>query len=335
MLRFTGVVTHHLVGAAEAAKILGVTRQRVAQLAVTAGFPQPEVELSGGRIWSRHAIERWAVDNQRDRGSERTPDASEFLLGQIERLAGAEAEGAGSGWVGVEHAVVAMLHPDAPGVAGEALAAFGLSLDDARATLRQVAGGQHDGFRPVTPSLMKCVERARRLALELSDPEASSHHLLLAILDDRPSGNGVLGDIEAEPLRQKVVELSESAPRDEGPDDEWLSRRERAQSWKRATGIVRWESLSRRSDGVDQRDRKPWGAVLFSRPELGGPFQYDVDCDGVPVIASDGRPISHRVTDEGFVALDDQGRMVEEPFDLPDGVELEWPAGYEHPLRDV
>lgn len=238
-------MTHHLVGAAEAAKILGVTRQRVAQLAVTAGFPQPEVELSGGRIWSRHAIERWAVDNQRDRGSDGPPDSSDFLLGQVERLAGAEAEVVGSAWVGVEHAVVAMLHPEAPGVAGAALAAFGLSFEGARATLRQIAGGEHSGFRPLTPRLMTCREKARRLALELSDPEASSHHLLLAILDDTPSGNGVLGDIEAEPLRHKIVELSENAPRDEGPDDEWVAHRERAESWRGATGVVRWEALRR------------------------------------------------------------------------------------------
>jgi hypothetical protein len=327
-------MTHHLVGAAEAAKILGVTRQRVAQLAVTPGFPQPEAELSAGRIWSRHAIERWAVDNQRDRGSAGPPDASEFLLGQIERLAGVEAEAAGSGWVGVEHAVVAMLRPDAPGVAGDALRSLGVTLDEARATLRRVAGGQHEGLRPLTPRLTTCLEGARRLAVELSDPETSSHHLLLAILDDAPTGNGVLDRVDADALRQKVVELSESAPRDEGPDGEWLARRERSQSWKRATGVVWWESLRRRSDGVDQRDRKPWGSVLFSQPDRGRPSQYSVDRDGVPVIASDGRPLSHRVTQEGFVALDEQGRMIEEPFDLPAGVELKWPPGFAFPYSE-
>ncbi|HUR17629.1 MAG TPA: hypothetical protein VMZ51_01675 [Acidimicrobiales bacterium] len=58
------VVTHHLVGAAEVAAILGVSRQRVAQLVTsTLDFPSPEVELSAGRIWAREAIERWAADH--------------------------------------------------------------------------------------------------------------------------------------------------------------------------------------------------------------------------------------------------------------------------------
>lgn len=321
-------MTHHLVGAAEAAKILGVTRQRVAQLAVTAGFPQPEVELSAGRIWSRHAIERWAVDNQRDRGPDPRPAQSDYLLGQIERLAAEEAEAVGSGWVGIEHAVVALLRPEAPGVARAALAASGLSLGQARADLHRLAGGDHAGPRPVTPRLLTCGERARRLAVELADPEASGHHLLLAILDDAPEANGLLEDIDVEALRRKILELSETAPRDEGPDEDWVARRDRAAAWKHATGVVRWKKVRPRSDGVDQRERTPWGSVLFSQPDQGRPSQYIVDGDGVPVLASDGRPISHRVTDEGFIALDESGRMVEEPFDLPEGVELQWPDGF-------
>ena len=53
---------HHLVGASEVAEILGVTRQRVDQLARTEeGFPEPEVTIGRGvRVWSREAIEKWA-----------------------------------------------------------------------------------------------------------------------------------------------------------------------------------------------------------------------------------------------------------------------------------
>jgi predicted DNA-binding transcriptional regulator AlpA len=52
---------HHLVGAAEIAELLGVTRQRVDALARThADFPKPEAELQAGRVWLRTAIEDWA-----------------------------------------------------------------------------------------------------------------------------------------------------------------------------------------------------------------------------------------------------------------------------------
>lgn len=51
---------HHLVGLTEVAEMLGVSKQRVTQLARDyADFPTPEVELAGGRIWKRSAIKAW------------------------------------------------------------------------------------------------------------------------------------------------------------------------------------------------------------------------------------------------------------------------------------
>jgi predicted DNA-binding transcriptional regulator AlpA len=53
-------MTHHLVGVTEIAEMLGLSRQRADQLSRNKGFPDPEVELSGGRIWRRDKVERWA-----------------------------------------------------------------------------------------------------------------------------------------------------------------------------------------------------------------------------------------------------------------------------------
>ncbi len=53
-------MTHHLVGMAEIAEMLGVTRQRVDKIQRTYDdFPEPEVHLTAGRIWSREAVEAW------------------------------------------------------------------------------------------------------------------------------------------------------------------------------------------------------------------------------------------------------------------------------------
>ena len=53
-------MTHHLVGITEIAEMLGVSRQRANQVSrAYADFPQPEAELSAGRVWKRKAIERW------------------------------------------------------------------------------------------------------------------------------------------------------------------------------------------------------------------------------------------------------------------------------------
>jgi predicted DNA-binding transcriptional regulator AlpA len=56
----------HLVGLTEIAEMLGVSRQRVDQLAATANFPAPEVELASGRVWKTEAIEKWAKATGRE-----------------------------------------------------------------------------------------------------------------------------------------------------------------------------------------------------------------------------------------------------------------------------
>jgi len=55
-----GTMPHHLVGIAEIVAMLGVSRQYVDRLTREPGFPEPEVELTAGRVWSREAVEAWA-----------------------------------------------------------------------------------------------------------------------------------------------------------------------------------------------------------------------------------------------------------------------------------
>ena len=54
-----------LVAAQEIALMLDVSRQRVSQLAASAGFPEPVAELGVGRIWLREDIEAWARETGR------------------------------------------------------------------------------------------------------------------------------------------------------------------------------------------------------------------------------------------------------------------------------
>ena len=51
-----------LMGAAEAARELGVSRQRVNQLAQTGSFPKPVAVLDAGRIWLAADIRDWMVE---------------------------------------------------------------------------------------------------------------------------------------------------------------------------------------------------------------------------------------------------------------------------------
>ncbi len=59
-------MSNHLVGPAEIGAMLGISRQRVFQLVTAPGFPEPEAELAGGRVWARAAIEEWARASGRE-----------------------------------------------------------------------------------------------------------------------------------------------------------------------------------------------------------------------------------------------------------------------------
>jgi predicted DNA-binding transcriptional regulator AlpA len=61
----------NLVGVAEIAELLGVSRQRVAQLASRQDFPRPVTVLAAGQIWQDREIRRW-IKRARSPGSDET-----------------------------------------------------------------------------------------------------------------------------------------------------------------------------------------------------------------------------------------------------------------------
>lgn len=52
-------MSHHLMGVAEIAQLLGVSRQRVTQLAKAEGFPRPVASLAAGPVWESADVEAW------------------------------------------------------------------------------------------------------------------------------------------------------------------------------------------------------------------------------------------------------------------------------------
>ena len=56
-----------LMGTAEIAKLLGVSRQRVSQLSHSDGFPEPVARLAAGPVWQTADVERWARETGRIR----------------------------------------------------------------------------------------------------------------------------------------------------------------------------------------------------------------------------------------------------------------------------
>jgi hypothetical protein len=61
-----GCAVHHLVGVAEIAQMLGVSRQRVNAIVKRHDdFPAPQAELSAGRIWLKADVIAWAQAHDR------------------------------------------------------------------------------------------------------------------------------------------------------------------------------------------------------------------------------------------------------------------------------
>ena len=57
---YTTDMTDRLVGVAEIVSLLGISRQRVNQLAQEQGFPAPVATLTSGRIWEAGEVVAWA-----------------------------------------------------------------------------------------------------------------------------------------------------------------------------------------------------------------------------------------------------------------------------------
>lgn len=58
-------MSHQLMGTAEVAEFLGLSRGRVTQLAQSEDFPTPVARLAAGPVWELVDIERWARETGR------------------------------------------------------------------------------------------------------------------------------------------------------------------------------------------------------------------------------------------------------------------------------
>jgi Clp amino terminal domain, pathogenicity island component len=321
-----------LVTAAEAARILGVTRGRVAELAGSdVGFPAAQATATGGRRWPRAAVEAWAAAHP-DRGplhpGLRVPPAAERSrqVWKVVNLAADEARALHHTWIDDDHLVLAMLHPDCPGAAPAVLASFGVTAAPLREAFVASMGDPyepHHGGITLPPAAQLLLERANLEAYALADAEVNSEHVLLA-LTGRWDGCFVTGwlerhGVEAAAVRQRVVDLTEGA---EPPTPAPLPVQEPAlpAEWDPAPGL----ELAPTPDGRDPRRRRPWGSAVFADAD-GRTFrqgialrQYFIDRDGHPVLTADGRPVHVLVNEHGDEVRDAEGRDVG-PVEIPPG----------------
>jgi predicted DNA-binding transcriptional regulator AlpA len=195
---------HHLVGMAEIAEILGVTRQRVAQLIESyEDFPKPEVELSGGRVWSRTAIESWLASHPErgpgrpEEGVERKGFFGRHFGGLFTRFtdrarnavvrAQEEARLLNHNYIGTEHLLLGLI-VIAEGLAFETLYALGVTHDKVKDQIAEMVGRGSEtpqGNIPFTPRAKKVLELGLREALQLGHNYIGTEHVLLGILREK------------------------------------------------------------------------------------------------------------------------------------------------------
>lgn len=63
-----------LIGVAELAALLNVSRQRASELAHTRGFPKPLFTLKAGPVWRRSTVARYAAEWEHQPGRPRAVD---------------------------------------------------------------------------------------------------------------------------------------------------------------------------------------------------------------------------------------------------------------------
>ena len=333
-------VMTELLSAAEAARILGVTRRRVVELAAAdPAFPTSQPTPAGGQSWPRVAVQAWAAANP-DRGPlHRGPELP--LVGgrspqvwKVANLAGAEAQALNHTWIGPEHLLAALVHPDCPGAARSVLASLGVTAERLRQAREQ---SFVDPFEPgsdwkqANPAFQLVLERAHLEAVLLADAEVTSEHVLLALASHWAGDAATTAllsrrGLDPAEVRRRVLDLTEGVavppppepPQEPGPE---VAMRQVAPGLE----------LAPTPDGKDPRRRMPWGSAIFVDPD-GRPIkradghalrQYYLDRDGNPVLTTDGQPV-HAVFDEhGREVTDEDGRPLIVAVEVPDGSSVE------------
>jgi DNA-binding transcriptional MerR regulator len=323
------------IDASDVARVLGVSRAHVIELATHPDFPGAEVGTDGYRRWPRGEVLRWAADHP-ERGAWRGPlapaEEGELAprLGEILRIASAEAEALNHSWIGPDHLLLALLHRDCPGVAREVLESFRVSLDHVRAAWVDSMG---DSFEPsaraavVPPATHHVLERAVLAAVELADEEAVGEHVLLALTDDWPASAvaKLIADRggDAASVREQLIATSDGMlPAPEAPPP-----RESPTSPNRVPRPP-LPALAPSPLGHDPHRRRPWGSGIFGTAD-GETFmhgttlrQYRIDRDGYPVLTTDGKPIHWLIDNDGRLVLDEDGKGIDVVVDIPPDAQM-------------
>jgi hypothetical protein len=98
------------------------------------------------------------------------------------------------GFIGTEHILLGLIH-EGEGIAAQALALLGITLEDVRRDVEEtigLSGSRRVGSPPFTPRAKKVLELSYRESLELGHDYIGTEHLLLGLLRE---GKGVAAEV--------------------------------------------------------------------------------------------------------------------------------------------
>ena len=212
---------HHLVGLAEIALAVGVSRQRIDQLIQQyPDFPEPEARLASGRIWSRTAVDSWlSAHPDRRPGRKAAPMLDRFDAPARSVLLHCqeEARALGHNYIGTEHMLLSLVAN--AGERGSPMAAVMDTLDITPKRVRaavaeflaQTPGSDPPGATiPFTPRAKRVMELSALAAFELRHDTVGPEHMLIGLVYEGDGiGARVLADagVDLESARQTVRTL--------------------------------------------------------------------------------------------------------------------------------
>ncbi len=328
----TSPIDSQLLTAAEAARLLGVSRRRFLELGSSAlDFPPAQPTATGGRVWPRQGLQAWAATHASPSpvytGPAIPPVGQEPpQVNRLVRLALDEALGLNHDALGPDHLVLGMLHSDCPGAAPAVLASFGVRAGPLRQAYVDSMGDPFETRPPnVTIAVQRYLERANLEAVRLADPEVTSEHVLLALTSSWDHRGVFIINwlhrcgIRPEAVRQRVMDVTEGVTLPEPPAQ--------LQPLPEPDPLAGLE-LASNPNGKHPMWRRPWTTrwILDSdgRRIMQGwsPLQCFVDRDGYPVLTADGRPVHVVVDEQGKAVRGEHGHWVLAPVELPPGAQL-------------
>jgi hypothetical protein len=299
-----------LLGTADVAARLGVTRQRVAQLRRDdPTFPRNFSGYGHAKAWRTAGIEIWAAAHRPNR-----PEAGGRFVGEAASLllaAEVHAQRLNLHWIDSGLFWLALAAGESGCALAAAMESMGMTAQEIEVEVLRWRGTDDapKQTRRMNPRVQSFLAAANRLAGQQRRKRIRTVDILLAFIDAKPIRVAGLAPRPPDHLlsafQRRGLDISELRRRLVSANAEPASvaafESVRLRPWRsRLRKKPAWLDLARNPLGHDPWTRRPWGTVFGrTRDERGlkvdgEQWFFSIDGDGFFVRTADGRPVGYR-----------------------------------------